>query len=333
MSEKIKFYDVSLRDGNHALRHQLPADFAKRYAALSSRTQTWALEVGHGNGLGGSSHLVGKSAETDHSLLQAARSSLPDGRLAVHLIPGFATISRDVNPAVQLGVDVFRVAAHASEADVCQSHIEHPAALDVAVHGVLMMSHTVSWETLVAQALKLVEFGARAVVIMDSAGHYRPNDVASRVRALVDATGVEIGFHAHNNLGMATANALAAIEAGATIIDVSSRGLGAGAGNLPFELIALAMRLDKTDPTELKKILNLADLVTESFSDFMPQISASSIRSGLLGVFSGYAPQISQLSDEFGIPAERLWVSAASRNLVAGQESMLREIAEDLANL
>lgn len=333
MFESVKLYDVSLRDGNHALRHQLPANFVSEYAAVSAKTSTWALEVGHGNGLGGSSHLVGKSREADRVLLERAREALGQNMLAVHVIPGFATIERDIKPAIEIGVNLFRIAAHASESSVCQTHIEYLAEAGVLVHGVLMMSHTVSAAELVTQAQQMLRFGAEAIVMMDSAGHYRPSDVAARVRALSEATGTEVGFHAHNNLGLATQNAVAAVRAGASIIDVSARGLGAGAGNLPFELFALAMALDEGDPSEFQSILALADLVTDHFSKFLPQISPSSIRSGLLGVFSGYAPQISRLSEEFGIPTEELWSSAASRNLVAGQESMLREIAQDLANL
>jgi 4-hydroxy 2-oxovalerate aldolase len=333
VERSIRFYDVSLRDGNHALKHQLSAEFVAAYAALSGKTSTWALEVGHGNGLGGSSHLVGKSAETDQNLLESARAFLPNSQLAVHVIPGFATIDRDIQPAVDVGVDVFRIASHASEATVCQTHIEYLSNLPVEVHGVLMMSHTVTIAQLVEQAKILLEFGATAIVFMDSAGHYRPSDVGERVRALRSETAVDVGFHAHNNLGLAVQNAIAAIESGASIVDVSSRGLGAGAGNVPFELLALALGMDETAPEEFSGVLALADLVSSNFPHFLPQISPSSIRSGLLGVFSGYAPQVEKLSEEFGVSAAKIWASVAARKLVAGQESMLREIAQDLQNL
>ena len=333
MLEKVRFYDVTLRDGNHALRHRLATEFVASYAAASSRTLTWALEVGHGNGLGGSSHLVGKSRESDQQLLQTARAFLSDGLLAVHVIPGFATVTRDIQPAIDNGVDIFRIAAHATEASVCQTHIEYLSASPAEVHGVLMMSHALVVEELVNQSRKLVDYGATAIVFMDSAGHYRPRDVRERVQALRSELGVDIGFHAHNNLGMAAQNALAAIEAGASIIDVSARGLGAGAGNLPLELLALALEMDSEDPGEFAQVLELADLVSRAFPDSLPQISPSSVRSGLLGVFSGYAPQVERLSEEFGVSAAEIWSSVASRKLVAGQESMLREIAQDLRNL
>jgi 4-hydroxy 2-oxovalerate aldolase len=53
----------------------------------------------------------------------------------------------------------------------------------------------------------------------------------------------------------------------------------------------------------------------------------------MAGVFSGYAPQVNSASEEFGIEASVIWEELGKRKLVAGQESMVREIAQDLMNL
>lgn len=332
-SQDVKLYDVTLRDGNHALRHRLETAFVRAYCALAAGSPSWSIEVGHGNGLGGSSFLVGESLETDAELLRGARSNLQDIQLSVHSIPGFSTIERDLKPAFQLGVDLFRIASHVTEASVCEKQIEFVSNLGASAHGVLMMSHMVDIDELLTQAKKLVEFGASAVIIMDSAGTYRPAEVYDRIAVLRDALRVEIGFHAHNNLGLAVSNALSAVTAGATIIDVASLGLGAGAGNAQYELVAVALGLEKSSPEQFDAVLALGELVISSYSQFLPRISPSSVRSGLLGVFSGYAPQVSAISDRTGVPAKEIWLEAAKRKLVAGQESFLEEIAQDLSNL
>jgi 4-hydroxy 2-oxovalerate aldolase len=329
----ISFYDVTLRDGNHALRHTLTPEFVREYCEIAEQSGLWAIEVGHGNGIGASSFLVGKAKTDDRSLLNAAREHLKRVKLAVHAIPGFATIKRDIIPAIESGVDVFRIGTHVTEVTTAQRHVEYLAEHNLTVHGVLMMSHAIDLKGLVTQAKLMADYGASAVVIMDSAGNYVPSDVARRVSAIKEEVGVQVGFHAHNNLGVGVSNAISAIENHATIIDGSSMGLGAGAGNAPLESIIVNYRRMESTAPALEKFLDMSHLVEMKFPEFLPRTTSSSIRSGDAGVFSGFAPQVRQLSAEFGVSQEDLWQELGKRRLVAGQESMIREIAQDLMNL
>jgi len=330
-----EIYDVTLRDGNHALRHQLGREFVTEYCKVADTSGVWAVEVGHGNGLGASSYLVGKSFESDINLLTAARSALSKSKLAVHTIPGFATIKRDLIPAIECGVDIFRVATHVTEATTAEKHIEFLANNGVIVHGVLMMSHMNTIEGLIVQAELMYKYGATGIILMDSSGHFVPKDVKERVDALKNAIPVEVGFHAHNNLGMAVSNALVAKLAGASIIDGASMGLGAGAGNAQLEnIIAVSNREEvELGIGSLDTFLEMSLLVESSHPNYLPRTSSSSTQSGMAGVFSGYAPQVKLLAEELGIDVGLLWGEMAKRKLVAGQESMIREIAQDLISL
>ena len=326
-------YDVTLRDGNHALRHQLTSKFVREYCLTADGSGVMAIEVGHGNGLGASSYLVGKSAETDENLITAARESLEVTKLGVHVIPGFATIKRDIAPAVALGVDIFRVATHVTEATLAQKHIEYLVTKDVTVHGVLMMSHMIDIAGLIKQAALMIQYGATAIVLMDSAGHFQPNEVSHRVRSLRQELGSSIGFHAHNNLGMAVANAMEAVTSGAEIVDGAAMGLGAGSGNAQLECVLASYQRDHVSHSSLDRFLTMSQLVESTFPEQLPRTNASSVESGEAGVFSGYAPQVAQISTEFGLNTNELWVELGKRRLVPGQESMIREIAYDLMNL
>jgi 4-hydroxy 2-oxovalerate aldolase len=328
-----RLYDVTLRDGNHALRHTLSSKFVSSYCEKADQSGVWAVEVGHGNGLGASSFLVGKSIESDMALLQAARESLKKTKLAVHSIPGFATIKRDLIPAIDFGVDIFRVATHVTEADVSQKHIEYLSNKNVIVHGVLMMSHMIDINGLVAQAKLMKNYGASAIVLMDSAGFFIPKDVSERVSAIKNELDIEVGFHAHNNLGLGVGNALSAIHEGASLIDGASMGLGAGAGNAQLENIVAAGSRESILNANVYSFLQMSKLVEETYTDKLPRPTSSSTQSGLAGVFSGYAPQVIAISEELGMDTNTLWKEMANRKLVAGQESMIREIAQDLMNL
>lgn len=326
-------YDVTLRDGNHALRHALTPEFVERYCLVADSSTSYAIEVGHGNGLGASSFLVGKSKHSDADLINSARNSLKNVRLAVHTIPGFATIDRDLKPAIDLGVDVFRVATHASEADVAERHIGFLKQAGREVQGVLMMTHMVSTDALIAQARIHESQGADAVIIMDSAGYYQPENVAERIGALSEALSIPVGFHAHNNLGVAVTNAMTARDSGALFLDGSSMGLGAGAGNAQLENLAANLLTSRGDVDSIASYLILSKLVEEEWQEFLPRVTSGSIESALSGVFSGYAPQVAKIAAELGIERSNLWKAIGERKLVAGQESMIREIAHDLMNL
>jgi 4-hydroxy 2-oxovalerate aldolase len=333
MINKAKLYDVTLRDGNHALRHSLDPVFIREYCLKANLSESYAVEIGHGNGLGASSFLVGKSKFSDEILLTAARESLTKPKLAVHSIPGFATIDRDLKPAIELGVDLFRIATHVSEATLAKKHIEFLLNADKEVQGVLMMSHMIEVRGLIEQVKILSQYGVNTVVLMDSAGYFFPNEVKVRIETIKNELDIKVGFHAHNNLGVAVTNAITAINSGATMIDGAAMGLGAGAGNAQLENIVTNLNQQHGTSSALRPFLDLSSIVAEKLYDYLPATTSSSIESGLNGVFSGYAPQVKAISAEMGLNATEIWENLAKRKIVAGQESMIREIAEDIMNL
>ena len=331
MSKKILISDPTLRDGNHAVRHQISQEHFASYCAAADAAGVPIVEVGHGNGLGASSMLVGECALTDETILTTARQHLKRSKLAIHAIPGFCTIHRHVSMAMDLGVDVFRIASHCTEADITQRHIEYVRKHGKEVYGVLMMSHMAKPETLADEARKMEAYGAEGLIIMDSAGTYLPADVTRRISTLVDAINIPVGFHAHNNLGMGIANSVAAVEAGATIIDGSARGFGAGAGNAQLEvLVAVFQQMGFETGIDLYKMLDAADLAEKTMVKSLPYISSTSIVSGMSGVFSGFIKQVNSISAEHGVDARDIFFELGRRNAVAGQESLILEVALDL---
>ena len=160
MEKKIIISDPTLRDGNHAIGHQLSTDQIASYCMAADAAGIDIVEVGHGNGLGASSLQLGESATPDDIALKVARANLKKSKLGIHIIPGFATIERDLEPALNLGVDVVRVASHCSEADITERHIGFARRRRAEVWGCLMMSHMISPIQLLEQAKKMESYGA-----------------------------------------------------------------------------------------------------------------------------------------------------------------------------
>lgn len=332
LNRKIIISDPTLRDGNHAVRHGLTAEQIAAYCKAADTAGVSIVEVGHGNGLGASSLQLGESATPDHIALATARANLAKSKLGIHVIPGFATIERDLKPALDMGVDVVRVASHCTEADICERHISFSRSMGVEVWGCLMMSHMISPALLLEQARKMESYGAEGVVFMDSAGHYLPEDVKQRVALLTNELSIPVGFHAHNNLGLSIANSIAAADAGAALLDACARGFGAGAGNAPIEvLVAVLERLGYSTGINLYKILDAADLAEQLLMKEIPVIRSVSVVSGMAGVFSGFIKPVARISKQFSIDPRDVFFELGRRKIVAGQEDIILEVAKELA--
>lgn len=332
MNKKILISDPTLRDGNHAVRHQLSRKSFVAYCKAAEAAGVPIVEVGHGNGLGASSMLVGECRLSDEEILSVSRANLSKSRLGIHVIPGFCTIKNDLSKAVDAGVDVFRVAAHCTEADITDRHIHYIRKAGKEAFGVLMMSHMASAPTLLKEARKMEAYGAQAIIIMDSAGAYFPDDVNERISTLVDGLSIPVGFHGHNNLGMAVINSVTAVNAGASMIDATIRGFGAGAGNTQLEvLVAVFERMGIETGIDLYKILDAAETAEREFNPVAPYISPVSIVSGLAGVFSGFAQQVGQAANDYKVDPRDIFFELGKRGAVAGQESLIIEVALELA--
>ena len=328
----ILIYDVSLRDGNHAIRHQLSLEQMATYAEAADRAKIPVIEVGHGNGLGASSLQVGECAHTDEELIRTVREKVKNGKVSVHCMPGFATINKDLGPAIDLGVDIVRVACHCTEADITQNHIRFVRRQGKKAFASLMMTHMASKEVLVEECLKMQDYGAESITLMDSAGNYLPSDVKEKISALVEALEIPVGFHAHNNLGMGVANSIAAVEAGAEVLDGSARGFGAGAGNAQIEvMVAVLDRMGYATGVDLYGVLDAADVAEKTLIKSLPTISSLSVVSGMSGVFSGFIKHVQRISTQYQVDQRDIFFELGKRNAVGGQEDLIVDVAQELA--
>ena len=323
--------DSSLRDGNHSVKHTINLDSIKRYCQAADKAGIPIVEVGHGNGLGASSILIGPATHTDAEMLSTARKNLPNSKLGVHVIPGLATVEKDIKPAIDLGVDVFRIASHCTEATITKSHIDYLSKTNKQVIGVLMMTALASAKELLENAQIMQDYGAQAIVLMDSTGTYLPSDVEERVGLLVDVLDIPVGFHAHNNLNYAIHNSIVAIQNGATYIDACIRGFGAGAGNAPLEILLPV--LDKygySVDINFNQIIKEADNVLNYLVPKVPVSAPVNILTGLNKLFSGFERPIIKASKLNNIEYSSLIFELGNRKLVAGQEDLILEVAQQL---
>lgn len=331
MRDKVTIIDSTLRDGSHAIKHQFTKQDIVTYCKGAEAAGTEILVVGHGNGLGASSLQLGRSLLGDRAMLTAARKNLHKTRLGAFFIPGFGTIKNDLLPAINTGIDVLFVASHCTEANITREHIEFAKGKNIEVFGVLMMSHMIEAKKLVQQAELMQQYGVRGVILMDSAGALLPDDVKKKVKSLVNNLNIDIGFHAHNNLGLAVINTITAIKSGAILADCTSRGLGAGAGNCQLEvLVAVLHKMKIETGLDLFKLIDNSEMIVSKIMQKPQEITALELVSGLAGVFSGFAPHAKKAAENFNVDVRQIIFELGKRNVVAGQEDIIIDVANFL---
>lgn len=326
-SRRVLIYDPSLRDGHHAVGHRLDKNQLRAYAAAADAAGVPVVEVGHGNGLAASSLQVGLAKLTDAEMQTVVRDALPHSKMAVFMLPGWGTTT-DLREAIARGVDIVRIGAHCTESDLTERHLGFLREAGAEGQGVLLMSHMASPQRLAEECAQMVRFGATAVGIFDSAGHYLPDDVSERIAAITDAVDVPVIFHGHNNLGMAVANSVAAAAAGAGIIDGCARGFGAGAGNTQLEVVVPVLeRLGYSTGIDLYALLDAADIAERELMPAPPTISSVSLVSGLAGVFSGFKDRVLDVAGREGVDPRDVFFELGRRQVIAGQEDLIVDVA------
>ncbi|MDO8188401.1 4-hydroxy-2-oxovalerate aldolase [Conexibacter sp. JD483] len=329
----ITLVDSSLRDGMHSVRHSFSPEQVAAVAAGLDRAGVDAIEVSHGDGVGGSSIQYGRSVFPDAALIEAAAGAVSQARIAALLLPGIGTLRR-LREAQALGASIARIATHCTEADIAEQHIAWAASHGMTAVGFLMMSHMIEPAELATQARLMESYGASVVYIVDSAGALVPNTAAARVAALRSELRAEtaVGFHAHNNLGCGVGNALAAADAGASWLDGSLRGLGAGAGNAQLEVLAAALeRSGHETRAELFPLMDVAEEVVAELMERPQIIDRTALSIGYAGVYSSFLLHAERAAAKFGVEPRDVLMELGRRRIVGGQEDMIIDAAAELA--
>lgn len=329
----IKITEVCLRDGSHVMRHQFTEAQVRSVTRSLDEAGMHYVEVSHGDGLGGSTLQYGKSLVDEMKLIEAAVEECRQSKVAVLLIPGIGTV-HELKQAESIGARLVRVATHVTEADVSAQHIHFARELGMEVCGFLMMAHSAPIQKLVEQAKLMESYGAQAVYVTDSAGALLPREVRERIQALRQSLNIEIGFHGHNNLSVAVANTITAIEEGATRIDGSVRCLGAGAGNAQTEvLLAVLDRMGYTLDVDLYKMMDLAEDIVAPLLPGPQEIQKGSLVMGYAGVYSSFLLHAERAAHRFGVDARDILIELGKRKVVGGQEDMILDVAAELAKI
>lgn len=329
----LRLTDTSLRDGSHAKRHRFTAEHVRAVVAGLDAVGVPVIEVTHGDGLGGSSYNYGFSLVDERELMRIAVETATRAEIAALMLPGLGTMD-DIRACVDIGVRVIRVATHCTEADVADQHFGLARDLGLETVGFLMMAHTQPPEVLARQARVMANAGCQCVYVVDSAGAMILEDVPARVEAVAAELGgdAQVGFHAHENLGLSIANSVLAVRAGAVQIDGSARSFGAGAGNTQLEVFAaVADRLGLRTGVDVLGLIDVAEEIVRPVMDEECVRDRLAVIMGYAGVYSSFLKHAYQAAERYGVSGAAILLECGRQQLVGGQEDQIIQIAATLA--
>ena len=234
--------DTTIRDGSYAVDFKFTCGDVKNAVSKLVKLGIEYIEIGHGQGLNASSPEYGISLCSDAEYLDAAMEVAGDAKIGMFCIPGIAR-PEDIVSAHTHGLSFVRIGISADNVEKALPYIEAAKNVGVVPMVNFMKTYINSPDVFAKKAHVAWQYGAEVIYMVDSAGCMLPSEISEYVAAIRNISKeIKIGFHGHNNLGMAVANSLYCEELGVDYIDCTFQGLGRSIGNTSTEMFVMALK-------------------------------------------------------------------------------------------
>lgn len=341
-TSRIHVFDCTLRDAGYAVQFQFSASHTRQIAGALETCGLQYIEVGHGLGLGASGKTYGIAAASDAEYLKAVSGVLRQAQYGMFFIPGIAQ-EHHLDLLRDHGASFVRFGCNVTEFENLQPFMSAAKRRGLTVFVNLLKTYTAPPERFARIVKQLHAWGeADVIYLVDSAGCMLPAEIRTYVHLVKEqAPGIRVGLHAHDNLRLATANVLAAIECGCEFIDTTLRGVGRSAGNAQTEVVlALLPRLGYNVTADLLAVLDVSRQsflpMLESLARMVPSIRRQAISRGVSDIelieglarcHSGFLPQFRAVARRRGVDLRRLIMAVSKIDCVEPSRELMEEVA------
>lgn len=325
-----KILDCTLRDGSYAIDFQFTSADTETIARALDEANFPYIEVGHGIGLGASEEGRNIAAASDREYMQAAAQAVKHGKWGMFCIPGIAQPDH-LRLAADHGMNFVRIGTNVTEVDSSATFISLAHDLGMEVFANFMKSYALLPGMFARLAARSAGFGADMVYLVDSAGGMLPSEVRAYLRAARDeAPNVAMGFHGHNNLGLAVANSLVCAEEGVAMVDTSLQGFGRSAGNTPTEqFLSVLVRGNYDIDIDPIETMHLGETLIRPLIE-RRGLSSLDIVAGQAQFHSSYMPAVLNAAKRHRIDPRVLIMELCQHDKVNAPDELLELLATEL---
>ncbi|EHL29903.1 beta/alpha barrel domain-containing protein [Legionella drancourtii] len=262
MNKKIQLLDASLRDGGHRTNFHFQDGALEEILPALDRSGIEYIEIGYRNGSLHPINNLGRAGWCDKEYLLFCRALILNAKMAVMAHPENVN-QDDLLELKNCGVDLLRICIakdHFSSA-IPVIKIAKQIGLEVSINFIHISYYTnAELDAVIAEAsLQQPDI----IYFADSNGSLLPSRINEIYDRYINQYAIPFGFHAHDNIGLAQANALAAMNAGVHFIDASLAGMGKGTGNLKTEFFIAYLHAINIKKYDLHDILYAANYVRD----------------------------------------------------------------------
>lgn len=328
----VTLMDCTLRDGANVVGKGFSAELTDMMLDSLTTSRVPIIEFGNAGGIGAYDVAGFTAAETDQTYINIAKKYMGRGSMLGMFLNAKRFMEKSVVEAKEGGLSFLRVGADAGDARISLPVVREIKKLGLNVFYSAMKAYLLTPDELVEEGKRLEDAGLDMITIMDSAGTMFPEDVAEYTAKLTKALSIPVGFHGHNNLGLSAANAIAAYNNGASILDCGLMGMARSAGNLATEAcVAIMRRFGAMEDIDFYGMLNFIEQRLQPAMEkhgFHNPLPPRELILGLSGCHSSFVKVFERISKETGANLFKLIVEVSKEDRKAPSEDLIRSVAE-----